>query len=203
MPAATLLALLTLLPGPAPVPAPPPPVVATAGPPTGGAPPAMSRSAPVAPADPGTAGRGAAGHVTGRRSAWVAPVDGPVVVVRPFAPPPWPWLPGHRGVDLAAVRGTIVRAAGGGTVTVAGDIAGRGVVVVAHPDGLRTTYEPVSPLVSVGDVVAAGDALGTVADGAVHCGGPDPCLHWGLRRGHAYLDPMLLLEPLRAVLLPP
>jgi murein DD-endopeptidase MepM/ murein hydrolase activator NlpD len=77
------------------------------------------------------------------------------------------------------------------------------VVVVTHEGGLRTTYEPVAPLVSVGDVVAAGDVLGTVSEGAVHCGGAVPCLHWGLRRGRDYLDPMLLIVPQRPVLLPP
>jgi murein DD-endopeptidase MepM/ murein hydrolase activator NlpD len=127
----------------------------------------------------------------------------PVVVVRPFAPPPMAWLPGHRGVDLAAERGDVVRAAGAGTVTVAGEIAGRGVVVVSHADGLRTTYEPVTAAVAVGQAVAAGDEIGTLAAGAAHCGGAVPCLHWGLRRGRDYLDPMLLLEPLRPVLLPP
>src|SRR5690606_7535553 len=40
------------------------------------------------------------------------PVDGPVV--RRFAPPPEPWLPGHRGVDLAAAPGAVVHAAGAG-----------------------------------------------------------------------------------------
>jgi murein DD-endopeptidase MepM/ murein hydrolase activator NlpD len=133
----------------------------------------------------------------------VAPLAGPVVVLRSFAPPPYPWLPGHRGVDLAAQRGDDVRAAGAGTVTVAGEIAGRGVVVVTHAGGLRTTYEPVAALVRVGDVVAAGEVIGTLSDGAVHCGGARPCLHWGLRRGRDYLDPMLLITAMRAVLLPP
>src|SRR5947209_1444726 len=70
------------------------------------------------------------------------PLDGRPAVVRAFAPPPRPWLPGHRGVDLGAAPGTIVRAAGAGTVSFAGRVAGRGVVSVAHPGGLRTTYEP-------------------------------------------------------------
>ena len=89
-----------------------------------------------------------------------------------------PWLPGHRGVDLAAERGDVVRAARAGTVTVAGDIAGRGVVVVSHLGGLRTTYEPVVAVVAVGDAVDAGDVIGTLAGGDVHCGG-------GPERGHS------------------
>ena len=191
MVSALLLALVTLLPGPdgageassTPFPGEPVAVVL----PAGGSLPAAGRSAP-------------SGRVGAR---WRAPVDGPVVVLRPFAPPPIAWLPGHRGVDLAASRGDLVRAAGAGTVTFAADLAGRGVVVVTHDRGLRTTYEPVSALVRVGDAVAAGEVIGTVAEGAVHCGGASPCLHWGLRRGRDYLDPMLLLDPGRPVLLPP
>jgi murein DD-endopeptidase MepM/ murein hydrolase activator NlpD len=184
-----VLAVVTLLPGPA-----------RAVPPPGSGPmaaPAVTAAAAAASAGAATTSAGAAG---GR---WVAPLPGPVVVVRPFAPPPVPWLPGHRGVDLAAERGDVVRAARAGTVTVAGDIAGRGVVVVSHLGGLRTTYEPVVAVVAVGDAVDAGDVIGTLAGGDVHCGGAAPCLHWGLRRGRDYLDPMLLIEPMRPVLLPP
>jgi murein DD-endopeptidase MepM/ murein hydrolase activator NlpD len=133
----------------------------------------------------------------------VAPLDAPVVVLRPFDPPPQPWLPGHRGVDLDAEPGRAVRAAGAGTVTWASPLAGRGVVVVEHAGGLRTTYEPVDALVSVGDLVERGELLGVVGEGDVHCGGVLACLHWGLRRGRDYLDPWRLLHPGRAVLLPP
>jgi murein DD-endopeptidase MepM/ murein hydrolase activator NlpD len=135
-------------------------------------------------------------------TAWTAPVEGPVVVLRRFDPPPEPWLPGHRGVDLDADVGDAVLAAGAGTVTWAAPIAGRGVVVVRHADGRRTTYEPVDPSVSLGDAVEAGDPLGAVAPGVGHCGGVPSCLHWGLRRGEDYLDPMLLLRRGRPVLLP-
>jgi murein DD-endopeptidase MepM/ murein hydrolase activator NlpD len=133
---------------------------------------------------------------------WTAPVVGPVLVLQPFDPPPEPWLPGHRGVDLDADVGDPVLAAGAGTVTWAAPIAGRGVVVVLHEDGRRTTYEPVDPSVSVGDAVEAGDPLGVIAPGVGHCGGVPSCLHWGLRRGEDYLDPMLLLRRGRPVLLP-
>lgn len=127
------------------------------------------------------------------------PVDGRVV--RPFDPPPQPWLSGHRGVDLVAEAGTTVRAAGPGVVHFAGRIAGRGVVSVFHLGGLRTTYEPVEPLVSVGDRVAVGDPIGTLAAG--HPGCPvAACLHWGLRRGDEYLDPLMLLGIGRVRLLP-
>ncbi|MEU2662847.1 M23 family metallopeptidase [Micromonospora sp. NPDC007220] len=120
------------------------------------------------------------------------PLDGVPRPVRRFDPPPRPWLPGHRGVDLAAAPGATVRAAGAGTVLFAGLVAGRPVVTVGHSDGLRTTHEPVSPTVRPGETLAAGAPLGTLLAG--HPGCPAPaCLHWGLRRGADYLDPLALL----------
>lgn len=83
-------------------------------------------------------------------------------------------------------------AAGDGVVAFAGDLAGRGVVSVEHPDGLRTTYEPVTPLLPQGTVVVRGQPLGVVQAG--HSGCPAAaCLHWGVRRGEVYLDPLRLL----------
>ena len=125
----------------------------------------------------------------------------PARVVRRFDPPPRPWLPGHRGADLAGLPGAEVRAAGAGTVVFAGRVAGRGVVSVAHAGGLRTTYEPVAATVAAGDTVAPGTPLGTLEPGHPGCPGP-ACLHWGLRRGDLYLDPLALLGLGRVRLLP-
>ncbi|WP_320065253.1 M23 family metallopeptidase [Micromonospora sp. RTGN7] len=120
------------------------------------------------------------------------PLDGTPRPARRFEPPPQPWLPGHRGVDLVAAPDAVVRAAGPGVVLFAGPVAGRRVVTVGHTAGLRTTYEPVWPGVRAGDRVAAGAVLGRLRAG--HAGCPEPaCLHWGLRRGEQYLDPLALL----------
>jgi murein DD-endopeptidase MepM/ murein hydrolase activator NlpD len=132
---------------------------------------------------------------------WRYPLAGAPDVVRPFAPPPQPWLPGHRGVDLGSRPGTPVTAAGAGTVSFAGVIAGRGVMTVTHAGGLRTTYEPVTSTVDAGTDVSAGDPIGVLAAG--HAGCPRPaCLHWGLRRGHEYLDPLALVMVPRVRLKP-
>jgi murein DD-endopeptidase MepM/ murein hydrolase activator NlpD len=129
------------------------------------------------------------------------PLDGAPRVVRPFDPPAQPWLAGHRGVDLAATPGATVRAAGAGQVRFAGRIAGRPVVSVDHADGLRTTYEPVEPGVRAGDRVSAGSPIGQLA--GVHPGCTVAgCLHWGLRRGDVYLDPLSLLGLGQVRLLP-
>lgn len=134
-------------------------------------------------------------------SAWRWPVDGTPTVVRTFEPPPTPYAAGHRGVDLAAVPGATVRAAGAGVVAFAGMVAGRPVVSVDHPGGLRTTYEPVVPAVRAGQVLAAGAPLGALVAGHPDCAAV-ACLHWGLRRGRVYLDPLALLGLGRVRLLP-
>lgn len=132
------------------------------------------------------------------RSVWQWPVAG--AVVRRFDPPDQPWLPGHRGVDLEADEFTIVRAAGSGVVWFAGVVANRPLVSIAHPNGTRTTYEPVRPLVSAGDPVVVGEPIGVLRAG--HLGCPGTCLHWGLRMDDTYLDPLALLGLSRVRLLP-
>ncbi|WP_123023785.1 M23 family metallopeptidase [Mycolicibacterium stellerae] len=117
-------------------------------------------------------------------------------VMREFDAPSPNWQRGHRGVDLSGAPGQPVYAAGPGTVVFAGELAGRPVVSVAHPGGLRTSYEPVLASVRPGQLVASGKALGELAPG--HQGCPAPaCLHWGAMWGPAanadYVDPLGLL----------
>jgi len=117
-------------------------------------------------------------------------------VTRPFDGPELRWQRGHRGVDLAGTPGQTVFAAQGGTVAFAGELAGRPVVSIAHPGGLRTSYEPVRAAVRAGAVVAAGAPLGTLLPGHPGCSAP-ACLHWGAMWGPAsradYVDPLGLL----------
>jgi murein DD-endopeptidase MepM/ murein hydrolase activator NlpD len=117
-------------------------------------------------------------------------------VLRMFDAPSPNWKPGHRGVDLAGMPDQPVYAAGAGTVVFAGELAGRTLVSIAHPGGLRTTYEPVRPAVRVGQLVDAGSAIGALMAG--HAGCPAAgCLHWGAMWGAAsradYVDPLGLL----------
>src|SRR5438105_10956856 len=79
--------------------------------------PAGLRAVPVAapwrvpsPVPPPAAGGGSVPP----SSAFQWPLAGRPVVARAFAPPPQPWLAGHRGVDLAGAPGAPVLAAGSG-----------------------------------------------------------------------------------------
>lgn len=117
-------------------------------------------------------------------------------VTRGFDAPFPNWHRGHRGVDLAVAPEQPVYAAAPGTVVFAGLLAGRPVVSIAHPGGLRTSYEPVQASVRAGQVVATGTVLGEVVAGHPGCL-VTACLHWGAMWGPAsradYVDPLGLL----------
>ena len=135
-------------------------------------------------------------------ATWGWPLPGAPAVDRPFQPPASAWGAGHRGVDLRGELGEPVLAAGSGTVTYAGLLAGRGVVTVTHSGGLRTTYEPVDASVGVGQHVTTGDRIGTLSTGHASCRVGVACLHWGLLRGRTYLDPLGLVVSGHLRLLP-
>lgn len=154
----------------------------------------------AAPVSPRVAERAPATKIPGAPTAgpdtsrWVWPVV-PHLVVGRFVAPAGPFAPGHRGVDLTGSPGEVVRSAGAGVVVFAGRLAGRGVVSVDHVGGLRTTYEPVRAVVRPGDAVGLDQVIGTLetaGPGVSHCP-PAVCLHWGLRRADAYLDPLRLV----------
>ena len=130
---------------------------------------------------------------------WVWPVDGPHVVARPFVAPPSPYGRGHRGIDVAAPEGTIVRAPAAGVVHFAGFVVDRPVVSIRHADGVLSSFEPVESDLDPGDVVDAGDEIGTLLPG--HCA--EPCLHVGARIHGQYVSPVRFLGGIpRSVLLP-
>ncbi|HZI98060.1 MAG TPA: M23 family metallopeptidase [Actinomycetales bacterium] len=148
-----------------------------------GYPPPADRAAKVTPAAPPVAAS----------DRWGWPLQPVPAVVRPFEAPPSPWAAGHRGVDLDGSPGQHVLAPAVGVVTFSGVVVDRGVLVVAHPAGLRTSYEPVQPLVEVGTHVAAGDRIALLGPEPGHCA-PLTCLHWGLRHGSTYVDPLPMVR---------
>lgn len=131
---------------------------------------------------------------------WVWPLAPVPTVQAQFDPPEDVWLAGHRGIDLAGEPGQSVAAIGSGKVTFASTLAGRGVVVVDH-GALRSTYEPVTAGVTVGQQVRAGQQIGALQVTGSHCF-PAACLHLGVKRGKEYYDPLSLLGPVAVRLKP-
>lgn len=129
---------------------------------------------------------------------WDWPTEGPHAVVRDFRAPSSPWGPGHRGLDLAATS-TEIRAPAPGVISFSGMVADRGVLTIRTAGGSLISMEPVTALVTAGDVVAQGDVIAQLEPG--HCA--ELCLHLGLREGGKYRSPRRELGVLqRAVLLP-
>ena len=128
------------------------------------------------------------------RLSW--PLRPAPAVLRGFDAPEPNWQRGHRGVDLAGSVDQPVYAAGPGRVVFAGELAGRPVISLAHPGGLRTSYEPVRAAVRAGQRVGQSSPLGTLQSGHPGCAAP-ACLHWGAMWGPAsaadYVDPRDLL----------
>ena len=130
-------------------------------------------------------------------AAWRWPLRGEVR--RPFAVTPGrPYDAGqHRGVDLVARPGSVVRSACAGRVRFAGRIARSGVVSV-RCGALVATYLELGGVHAVrGRRVGAGARLGVVGS-AAH-------LHLGARdaRSGRYVDPLTLLRTPRAPTLGP
>ncbi len=115
-------------------------------------------------------------------------------MLRRFAVLPSPWLPGHRGVDLATAPASPVLAPADGVVVFAGTVVDRGVLTIEHAGGLRTSYEPVGAQLPVGTAVGARRAGRRGRGRAATTAATRPCLHWGLRRGETYLDPLALVR---------
>jgi len=129
------------------------------------------------------------------RAGWRAPVPGPVV--RPFDLGADPFEAGrHRGVDLAAAPGTIVRAPCAGPVAFAGRAGTSGRVVTLRCGPWRVTHLPLASI-AVRDraTVRRAEPIGTVAASGDHAG-----LHLGVRREgtrFGYADPMRFLAAAR------
>lgn len=147
-------------------------------------------------------------HLTALRASgmdskprWEWPAGSNPGVLRGFDKPPEPWLSGHRGVDLEASGSAAVRAPADGTISFAGWVVDRPVLTIEHPSGLRSSFESVETNLSEGDAVSRGDVVGHVSK-PWHCG-DQACLHWGVRRGEEYINPLQFVADMRpSVLLP-
>ena len=94
---------------------------------------------------------------------------------------------GHRGIDLLAAENSAVIASEDGYISHSGFIYNRWTISVTH-NSFRTTYEPVKPIVKLGQIVKQGEIIGFLQTEGSHCF-PKSCLHFGLKEGSTYFNP--------------
>jgi murein DD-endopeptidase MepM/ murein hydrolase activator NlpD len=100
----------------------------------------------------------------------------------------------HQGVDYGAPEGTPVWAVGDGVVAVAGWNGGCGLMVqIRHRNGLDSVYCHLSKVnVAAGSHVGQKQVVGRVGSTGLSTG---PHLHYAIRRGGTYVNPLQLQLP--------
>jgi murein DD-endopeptidase MepM/ murein hydrolase activator NlpD len=125
------------------------------------------------------------------------PVTGPLV--RGFDARAGPYGPGHRGIDIAAPVGELVRAPTAGRIVFAGPVAGTSWVTLRAAPGVLVTLGPLlDPAVTATRVrsrapigrVGPGHAPTRAAPGAP---GAPAALHLSVRVDGVYVDPLAYL----------
>lgn len=82
-----------------------------------------------------------------------------------------------------------------------GVVVDREVLTVDHGEGHKSSFEPVSSSVRVGDRVTQGQVIANVATPGHGPGGD--AVHWGVRENGEYVNPLQFVADLRpSVLLP-
>lgn len=99
----------------------------------------------------------------------------------------------HKGIDIVAPVGTLIRAAQSGVVSFSGTIRGYGrVVIIDHPGGWQTVYAHNSAnMVTKGQRVNRGDVVGKVGRSGNATGSH---LHFEVRKNGKCMDPLQLLR---------
>ena len=114
---------------------------------------------------------------------------------------------------LEATEQDQVRAPAPGTIVFSGTVVDRQVVVIEHPNGYRSSFEPVTEPLPVGTHVQAGQVIARVDAYPTKPRCSTTCLYWSVRRGGdhkngsgknaEYINPMLLLGPAEPTILLP
>ncbi|SHJ96262.1 peptidoglycan DD-metalloendopeptidase family protein [Tepidibacter formicigenes] len=99
----------------------------------------------------------------------------------------------HTGIDIAAPKGTIIKAADGGTVTFSGTQSGYGkLVIIDHGNGYKTYYAHCSKLlVKKGDKVAKGQSIAKVGSTGRSTGNH---LHFEVRKKGTPVNPLTYVK---------
>lgn len=144
------------------------------------------------------------GKARGCVAAWKWPLkarskSGQIVIAE-FDNPVEPWLPGHRGVDLAADLGAPIVAPSQGQLSFAGVVAGKQVVSL-RIDNFTVTFEPAVTGLKADTVVESGQEFARFEGHSDHCDGR--CLHWGVKTAQqTYMNPLSKVKPRKIILKP-
>jgi murein DD-endopeptidase MepM/ murein hydrolase activator NlpD len=107
----------------------------------------------------------------------------------------------HRGIDVAAPRGSAIHAVASGEVTFSGRRGRAGNVVEVRDGDIVSTYAHVArALVHAGQKVAAGDVLATIGSTGRTTG---PHVHFAVTRDGQAVDPAAILESTATATAPP
>ncbi len=99
----------------------------------------------------------------------------------------------HRGTDISAPKGTKIKAANNGVVSMAAKFRGIGnTILVDHGQGIQSIYMHLDSIdVKRTDTVNKGGIIGTVGSTGQSTG---PHLHWGVYVNNVAVDPMQFTE---------
>lgn len=169
--------------------------------------PASATSSPLIPLNPQTplapVSASDEALLADLRGTWDSPTGSAPKVAKDFQPPAKRWLSGHRGVDLTVPLDGQIRAPADGRVSHVGTVVDRNTITIDHGNGLRSSFEPVDSDLKRGDRVRQGQVIGVLENGN-HCMfSIRACVHWGVRLGEDYVNPLQFIGAfLPSVLLP-
>lgn len=103
----------------------------------------------------------------------------------------------HKGIDIKALRTTVVKASEEGTVKAIKNDPRYGLsVIIEHRDGYKTVYSNLltTEFVSEGEEVSKGQSLGTVGNSGAFEIADEPHLHFEMLKDEKNVDPKLYLK---------
>ncbi|MGM0508561.1 MAG: M23 family metallopeptidase [Fusobacteriota bacterium] len=99
----------------------------------------------------------------------------------------------HNGIDIAAPKGTPIKATNTGEISLSADLLRTGnTVIIDHGWDIYSSYLHLSELlVEEGDFVKKGDIIGYVGSTGFSTG---PHLHWSISIGRVFIDPNSIID---------